>query len=208
MKIDLIRWHPRYFLLLLLAAFFGMIVNLPAFAHEGTHSLANQSGNAVGGDFSLESTTGPVNLKQFRGKIVVLYFGYTFCPDACPTTLSALGEAMKGLTQEEAARVQPLFITLDPARDDANRMEEYSHFFYPSMLGLRGSDAELAVVAKQYGVLYAKQNVDSAANYVVDHSSLMYVVDVDGKLIRSIPYGTAPPEIEATLRAALPHSVQ
>jgi protein SCO1/2 len=83
-------------------------------------------------------------------------------------------------------------------------MAEYSRFFYPTMLGLRGSDARVARVAKQYGVLYAKQKVASAANYVVDHSSFLYVIGPDGKLARSLPYGIAPNDIAAALRAVLP----
>ncbi len=177
-------------------------------AHDGTHGLAHETGVAKGGDFTLDSTAGPVALKQFRGKVVVLYFGYTFCPDACPTTLSALGGAMRSLTPADATQIQPLFITLDPARDDVKRMAEYSRFFYPTMLGLRGSEERLAAVAKQYGVLFAKQKVDSAANYVVDHSSFLYVVGTDGKLSRSVPYGAPPLEIAAALRAALPHSAK
>jgi protein SCO1/2 len=200
-----LRDRPRHFLNLLLA--FCVSVNGIALAasQEGTHSMADMSVAATGGDFTLDSATGPVELKQFRGKVVVLYFGYTSCPDACPTTLSALGAAMRGLRQNEAAKVQPIFITLDPARDDAVHMQEYSRFFYPTLLGLRGSDEKLAAVAKQYGVLYAKQKVDSSANYVVDHSSLLYVIGVDGKLAHSVPYGASPNEIKASLRASLPH---
>jgi len=190
----------------LFAACLGMIFMLPAFAADGTHHLARKSGVAQGGDFRLDSVSGPVELKQFRGKVTVLYFGYTFCPDACPTTLYALGEAMKGLKPEEKAQIQPLFITLDPARDDVKRLEEYSQYFYPGMLGLRGTDAQLAAVARKYGVLYARQKVDSAADYVVDHSSLLYVIDINGKLVQGVPYGSSPNEIVAALRAALPHT--
>jgi protein SCO1/2 len=172
--------------------------------HESTHTLARQSDVAVGGDFTLDSADGPVSLKKFRGKTVVLYFGYTFCPDACPTTLSALGEAMKRLAPSEAAQIQPLFITLDPQRDDAKRLQDYGRFFYPTVLGLRGSDARLAAVARQYGVLYKRQKVDSAANYVIDHSSFLYVIGSDGKLMRSLPHGTSVADIVAALRDALP----
>jgi len=200
-----LRDHRLPFLILIFAVCLSIITQ-PVLAHEGTHGLARQSGIAKGGDFSLDSVAGPVELKQFRGKVVVLYFGYTFCPDACPTTLSALGAAMRSLTPTEAAKVQPIFITLDPARDDAKRMDEYSHFFYPTLLGLRGNDAKLAAVAKQYGVLFAKQKVDSAANYVVDHSSFLYVIDVDGKLVSSVPYGATPLEIKAALRSVLSQS--
>ena len=199
-----LRIQPRHFLNLLLAACVSITGIATAATQEFTHSMASMSGTATGGDFSLDSATGPVELKQFRGKVVVLYFGYTSCPDACPTTLSALGAAMRGLKPNEAAKVQPIFITLDPARDSAEHMQEYSRFFYPTLLGLRGSDEKVAVVARQYGVLYAKQKVDSSANYVVDHSSLLYVIGVDGKLARSVPYGASPTEIKAALRATLP----
>lgn len=198
--------YPRNFAKFLFAACISMTIIGAAIADGGTHNLAGKIGAAKGGDFKLDSLSGPVELKQFRGKVTVLYFGYTICPDACPTTLYALGEAMRGLTPDEAAQIQPLFITLDPARDDVKRLDEYSRFFYPTMLGLRGSEARLAAVARQYGVLYAKQKVDSAANYVVDHSSFLYVIGANGKLVQSVPYGSSPPEIGAALRAALPHS--
>jgi protein SCO1/2 len=200
--------NPLRFSNVLFAAALAIGCIASAAAHEGTHGLATQTGIAKGGDFTLDSVTGPVALKQFRGKLVVIYFGYTFCPDACPTTLAALGAAMKSLTSAQTAQIQPLFITLDPARDDAKRMADYSRFFFPTMLGLIGSDAKIASVAKQYGVLFAKQKVDSAANYVVDHSSFLYVVDADGKLAERIPYGATPLEIATVLRAALPHSTE
>jgi len=198
--------YPKHFVNFLFTVCISVTLIGSAIAGDGTHGLARKIGVAKGGDFKLDSISGPVDLKQFRGKVTVLYFGYTICPDACPTTLFALGEAMRGLKADEAAKIQPLFITLDPARDDVKRLDEYSRFFYPTMLGLRGSEAKLAAVAKQYGVLYAKQKVDSAANYVVDHSSFLYVIDANGKLVHSVPYGSSPLEIEAALRAALPHS--
>lgn len=198
------RIQPRHLFNLLLAACISIASIAHAAPQNGTHSMASMVGAATGGDFNLDSATGPVELKQFRGKVVVLYFGYTSCPDACPTTLSALGAAMRSLTPADAAKIQPIFITLDPARDNAKHMQDYSRFFYPTMLGLTGSDEQVAVVAKQYGVLYAKQKVDSSANYVVDHSSLLYVIGADGKLVSSVPYGSPPPAIKAALRAALP----
>lgn len=196
--------RPKKFFLLLLTACLSMAGNAHAAPQSETHSMASMSEAATGGDFTLDSATGPIELKRFRGKVVVLYFGYTSCPDACPTTLSALGAAMRGLPSTEAAKIQPIFITLDPARDNVAHMQEYSRFFYPTMLGLSGSDEKIAAVAKQYGVLYARQKVESSANYVVDHSSLLYVIGADGKLASSVPYGSSPQQIKTALRAALP----
>lgn len=169
----------------------------------GTHHLAHLHAQARGGDFTLASADGPVSSKSFRGKVQVIYFGYTFCPDACPTTLSALSQGLKQLSGAELSRIQAIFITLDPARDDAVRIRDYARYFHPTMLGLVGTEQELAVVARQYGVLYQKQKVNSAANYVVDHSSYLYVVGADGRLVESLPHGTPPVAIAGSLRAAL-----
>jgi len=176
----------------------------PAQAHDGTHKLARQAGpGATGGDFVLRSADGPVRLADYRGKVAVLYFGYTFCPDACPTTLAALGETLKSLAAGELAEVRPIFISLDPERDDVKRLKEYAAFFHPSIVGATGTPERVRRVANQYGVLYAKQKVDSAGGYVLDHSSFLYVVDRRGRLAASLPHGAAPKEIALALRQAL-----
>jgi protein SCO1 len=169
-----------------------------------THPLAHQPvANSLGGDFTLQSVFGPVSLHTFRGKVAVVYFGYTFCPDACPTTLFTLGHALKSLTPAEASAVQPILITLDPARDTPKRLAEYAMFFYPSVIGLSGTPEQIAVVARHYGVRYAFTKVDSAGGYVVDHTSTLYVVGRDGRIASRLPHGTAPPEIVTTIRHAL-----
>lgn len=187
------------------AAILGLGLGLGPAAAEGTHPLAHQAAPAAaGGDFTLRSADGPVSLRQFRGKVAVLYFGYTLCPDICPTTLSVLAQALGQLSPAERARVQPIVITLDPARDDAQRLATYARFFHPSMIGLTGADDRIAVVARQYGVLYGKQAVESASHYVVDHSSFLSIVGPDGRLLDRLAHGASATEILAALRAALP----
>lgn len=182
----------------------GALLSGAAGAAEDSHRLANHAAPAAqGGDFTLTASTGPVSLKQFRGKLAVLYFGYTLCPDACPTTLASLTQALKQLTPAELARVQPLVITLDPARDKLPQLDTYVRFFHPSIIGLSGGEAQIATIAHQYGVLYARQTVDSATHYVIDHSSFLSLVGPEGKLLRRLPHGTAPDDIAAALRAAL-----
>ena len=159
---------------------------------------------AEGGDFTLDSANGPVSLKDYRGKLVLVYFGYTFCPDICPTSLAATAEGLKLLTPEEAARVAMIFISVDPERDTPARLKEYVEFFHPSMVGVTGKPEDLAEIAKRYGVFYAKQKVATAGNgYVVDHSADTYVVAPDGQLVGKIAHATPPNEVAAEIRKRL-----
>ena len=159
---------------------------------------------AEGGDFTLESANGPVSLKDYRGKLVLVYFGYTFCPDICPTSLAATAEGLKLLTPEEAARVAMIFISVDPERDTPARLKEYVEFFHPNMVGVTGKPEDLAEIAKRYGVFYAKQKVATAGNgYVVDHSADTYVVAPDGQLVGKIAHATPPNEVAAEIRKRL-----
>lgn len=163
----------------------------------------NISSPPPGGDFTLNSATGPVSLESLRGKVVVLYFGYTMCPDVCPTSLALLASALHGLSKDELEQVRALFISVDPERDGLERLQTYAAFFHPSIQGVTGSDAQLADVAKRYGAAYKKNKQDSAMGYVVDHSADLYVVDKSGKLREGIRHGTPPGEILEALRRVL-----
>ena len=158
----------------------------------------------AGGDFTLQSAGGPVALQDFRGKLVLVYFGYTYCPDICPTALAATAEGLKLLTPEELARVAVIFISVDPERDTPARLKEYAEFFHPAIVGVTGSPEELAGIARRYGVFYARQSVETAGGgYVVDHTSDTYVVGVDGKLDGKIAHATAPEQVAAEIRKRL-----
>ena len=159
---------------------------------------------AAGGDFTLESAGGPVSLKDYRGKLVLVYFGYTFCPDICPTSLASTAEGLKQLKPEEAARVAMIFISVDPERDTPPRLKEYAEFFHPSLVGVTGTPENLAEIAKSYGVFYAKQKVETAGGgYVVDHSADTYVVGPDGQLVGKIAHATPPDQVVAAIRKHL-----
>jgi protein SCO1 len=140
-------------------------------------------------DFTLIAHDGkPYPFSNLSGKLVVLYFGYTSCPDVCPTTLSDLKRTRARLGQQ-ADRVQFLFITIDPERDTPERLQMYVPSFDPSFIGLTGTEAQLAPVWKTYGVYRAKQASESALGYLMDHSSQVYVIDPRGNLRETFAFG-------------------
>ncbi len=157
----------------------------------------------VGGDFTLQSANGPVSLKDYRGKLTLLYFGYTYCPDICPTSLAATSAGLKLLTPEERVRVAMIFISVDPERDTPARLKEYAEFFDPAMVGATGTPEVIAEVAKRYAAFYARQPVDTAGGYVVDHSADTYVISPDGRLIGKIAHATPPDQVAAIVRKYL-----
>ena len=158
----------------------------------------------MGGDFTLQSADGPVSLSDFRGKVVLIYFGYTSCPDVCPTSLGALSAALKQLSPREMDRVQPIFISVDPERDTPGKMVEYVHYFHPKMIGVTGSIEQVRKVADRYGAYFRKAEVkDSSLGYAVDHSSVIYVVDEKGRLVDMIQHSGSPKTILEHLRRVL-----
>lgn len=135
-----------------------------------------------GSDFSMPDTGGALRtLADYKGKAVVLFFGYTHCPDVCPTTMAELTQALQQLGPD-AKRVQVLFVTVDPARDTPQVLSQYVKAFDPSFVGLRPSDAQLAKVAKDFRVYYAKVPGKTPDGYTMDHTAASYVFDPSGKL--------------------------
>lgn len=145
-------------------------------------------------DFTLLTAGGrEVSLHDFRGKIVLLFFGYTSCPDVCPTTLAVLRQVRAGLG-DAADRLQVLYVTVDPQRDTPDRAQEYVSVFDPAFIGLSGSLEVLEPVWAAYGVTRVIEPAsDSAAGYFVTHSTRLYLIDAEGRLFLSYTYG-APPE--------------
>ncbi|UCV18032.1 SCO family protein [Ferribacterium limneticum] len=159
---------------------------------------------AAGGDFTLQSASGPVALQNYRGKLVLVYFGYTFCPDICPTSLAATAEGLKQLTPEELARVAMIFVSVDPKRDTPARLAEYVDFFHPAIVGVTGTPENIAEIAKRYGVFYAEQKVETAGGgYVVDHSADTFIVAPDGQLVGKMAHATPPDQVVVAIRKYL-----
>ena len=147
------------------------------------------TGMKVSGDFRLTDHNGRERtLADFRGKAVVLFFGYTHCPDVCPTTLAELAAAMKTLGKD-AERVQVLFVTVDPERDTADLLAKYVPSFDPGFLGLRGDPEATAKTAKDFKIMYQKQPGATPESYTVDHSAGTFVFDPQGRLRLYVSYG-------------------
>lgn len=157
----------------------------------------------IGGPFALTDQHGRTkSLDDFRGKLVVLYFGYTFCPDVCPTDLAAIARLME-LLGPGAGKVQPVFVTLDPERDTQEVLRYYIGSFGPRFVALRGSEAEVRRVANLYRVYFEKVPVPGASAYVIDHTAFIYLVDRDGDYIGFFPPGTTAGRMAALVRERL-----
>ncbi len=138
-------------------------------------------------DFSLHGSDGSdVTLSRYRGKVVLLTFGYTNCAAVCPTTLATLAQTRSGLGKAASA-VQVVYVTVDPARDDANRMRHYLAAFDPSFVGATGTPDALAAVRKKYGIMAVKQG--GGSNYAMAHTSSIFLIDRAGKLRALMPFG-------------------
>jgi len=154
-------------------------------------------------DFQLADHNGQQrSLKDFRGKLVVLFFGFTQCPDVCPTTMGEVAEA-KRLMAADGARVQGLFLTVDPERDTPEVLKAYMQNFDPTFLALRGTPEQLAAVAKEYKVYYKKVPGTTPTSYSMDHSAASYVYDTQGRLRLYTRYGTGPQALASDLRLLL-----
>ena len=158
------------------------------------------AGTSVGGPFALVNGDGQaVSDKDFRGKYMLVYFGYTFCPDVCPTTLSAVADAMDRLGPK-AERLRPLFITVDPKRDSPAVVKQFAAAFGPRVEGLTGSAAQIATVAKAYRVYYAEHRTGPGPDdYTMDHSSVLYLMGPDGRFIAPIRADMAADQMAAAL---------
>jgi protein SCO1/2 len=193
----------KQILALALLAAISIAVGLWAGMHGGSKPKTTGYEH-LGGDFTLQSDKGPVSLHDFRGKVVPIYFGFTACPDICPTSLSAVAAGLKLLTEQERSQVQPIFISVDPERDDPARVGEYARYFHPSFIGLSGSLDEVSTVAKRHLVIFEKVPMDdSKMGYTMDHSSIIYVVGRDGVMKSLIHHGETPEGIAKVLREAL-----
>lgn len=160
-----------------------------------------------GGPFSLTDHNGrPVTDETFRGRFALLYFGYTFCPDLCPTNLLTMAEALEALGPEQSERVQPLFVTVDPERDGLPALRDYMAHFGPRFLALRGTPAQTRAVLKAWRIHRRKVPAAAGADaddYLVDHATLTFLMGPDGKFRTLFPHDTRTKKMTATLRRYL-----
>ncbi|QFI68577.1 SCO family protein [Sinorhizobium alkalisoli] len=179
------------------AIFFGFVTAasfaaaLPVFAASPV---------TVGGPFSLVAPDGnTVTDSDFRGKWMLVFFGYTYCPDICPTTLSEMAIALDRLGEEGKA-VQPIFITVDPKRDTPDVIGQYTRAIDPRIMGLSGSPQQLTAAAREYGAYSERHGSGHHGDHLIDHSTYIYVMDPQGKFVRGLEGGASGDEIADTLR--------
>jgi protein SCO1/2 len=161
------------------------------------------AGFGLGGDFTLQGPRGPISTRDLRGKVVLVYFGYTFCPDVCPTTLAEVGQALKLLGEDELARTRVLFVSVDPERDTPERLSEYTAYFHPRIVGVTGPVPELAQIASRYGATFQKRALPEGEGYAMDHPVSLYVLDPAGKLVALVPHGASIEHVRDVIRAVL-----
>ncbi len=155
-------------------------------------------------DFVLDSRQGKVDSRDYRGQLLVLYFGYTSCPDICPMTLWALGQALDQLDDAARRRVHPFLVTLDPERDDAERLHAYVQAIHSDLRGLTGSVGQIKAMADRYEVVYRKVELPgSALEYAIEHSGYLYILDAGGQIAAWVPHGTPAEDIAGALRTLL-----
>jgi len=157
----------------------------------------------IGGPFTLTSHKGEtVTNKDFHGKIMLVSFGYTYCPDVCPAELSVISTALKKLG-EKSRNVAPIFITIDPERDTVEQLDKYMSSFHPQIVALTGSKDAIKEAAGSYRVYYAKSQNASGDDYLMDHSTFIYIMGPDGEYITHVGYGVTADELADKLRQAI-----
>jgi len=160
-------------------------------------------GIALGGPFSLQDHNGQrVTEGAFAGRLGLIYFGFTYCPNVCPTELGLMASALD-LLGPDASRVLPVLITIDPARDTPAALADYVSRFHPALIGLTGTEEEIATAARAFRVYYRKIQPPGASDYLMDHSSFIYLVGPDGKVRQLFRPNTPPETIAAALRGQI-----
>lgn len=167
---------------------------------------STKSGKAlIGGPFELTDHTGKkVTDKDYRGKFMLVYFGFTYCPDVCPTELQNIAGALDLIGAERRKKITPIFITIDPERDTQELMASYVENFHPDLVGLTGTPEQIRKVGKAYRVYYKKViDKDSPDGYTMDHSALVFLMDKNGYYVRHFSHGTTPKQMAEGLIKAM-----
>lgn len=203
------RNGPRLFVLAAMALVAVVLAWSIATMLWGSSPTASVNRALIGGPFSLTDQQGQtIDDTQFRGRLMLVYFGYTFCPDVCPTELQNMSAALDMLGPQ-AKQVQPLFVTVDPQRDTVAQLADYMTHFYPGFLGLTGTAEQVAAAAKAYRVYYArakgtgKPDDPKDETYLVDHSGFVYLMGRDGQYLTHFAPNSDPQKMAERIRQQL-----
>lgn len=155
-------------------------------------------------DFTVQSIKGDISKDDFKGKALAVYFGYTYCPDVCPTSLSSLASALKTFPKEKIENFQGLFISVDPDRDTPKNLDEYAKYFHPNFVGATSKKENIDDIVTRYGSFYTKVVLEnSAMDYSVSHTSYIYLFDRDGKFVAKVDHFSDPSKIKESLKDIL-----
>ncbi len=191
--------------LAILAAFVsaGLLWHLGDLRAQRDRSVPTGQTVTIGGPFALTDQNGVMRTeKDYRGKYMLVFFGYTYCPDVCPTTLAVMSAALDKLGAR-ADKIVPLFITVDPKRDTPEKLKSYLGSFGPRFVGLTGDSKDIAEVAKEYRVYYREHPAENGGEYTVDHSGVVYLMDPGGAFLANYSLETSPETMAADLAKTL-----
>ena len=192
MGVDVKKIALIIFPILLLSIAFGYVI-------PKTKELQDKSRY----EFELNSFDGKVKLSDFRGKVVAIYFGYTYCPDICPTSLTILSQALKELSTNELKDVQPLFISVDPDRDGLKHLKKYSKYFHSKLIGLTSDNKTIKKITDNYRTKYEKVDLNSSSiGYSIAHTSYIYILDRDGEF-NSVIQPSTPNKLAKKIKKAI-----
>lgn len=173
-------------------------------ACQAPPDAAPLAGAKIGGPFTLVNQDGrTVSDRDFAGRYRIMYFGYTFCPDVCPTDAATIGRAVAELDADDAdlaRRIVPVFVTVDPDRDTPKVLKSFTAAFHPRMVGLTGTPAQIAAVSKAYGVFAGRGETQPGGGYLVNHSRTTYLMDPDGKPLALLPTEQGPHAVAAEIK--------
>ena len=178
-----------------------IVLALLGFSGCGSDDAENAgSTGSLGGDFTLSAVSGPVSLHDYQGKVVLLFFGYTYCPDICPATLDHVASAFDLLSDAELEKVQGIFVTVDPERDSPKHLAEYVSFFHPRFIGLSGTEPQISEAARAYQVEYHRVDSDAVEKYAMIHTTYLFIIGPDGKVVDMMSHKTSPEDIAQAVR--------
>ena len=183
-----------------LGVFLVVIIGLFVLTSDADLSEKPKQFSELGGDFTLMSKDGEVSLSDYQDKVVVVYFGFLTCPEVCPQSMTVISNALGRLDKQQQELTQAMLVSVDPKRDTPEKLEEYTRFYHPSLIGITGSKEEIDQVTKQYGAYYDFSEIESVTeDYGVEHSSRYYVIDKQGQLVTAMRHSTTSNELYAQI---------
>jgi cytochrome oxidase Cu insertion factor (SCO1/SenC/PrrC family) len=194
-------WTRRALIAVLLAAL--VLCGILLFKLYERYAGEDSGSADIGGPFELVNQDGKaVTEADFKGKLLLIYFGYTYCPDACPTALGVMAAAL-GKLDVAGERVTPILVSIDPARDTPEALKDYVAAFHPRLVGLTGTEEQVAKAAKEYRAFYQKQPGSTGDGYLMDHSTLIYLMDAEGRFLTYFGPQATPDEVAEAIRRYL-----